>query len=104
MQPQLSHSDLSPPDAQSTGPDHATRQGGEEGKWPRMAENGRRKGDGALVLALAGGLTVRDAAHAAGVGERTATRRLADPDFRRRVSHVRAEMVERALGKMAEGM
>src|SRR5262245_32571470 len=69
-----------------------------------MAENGRRKGDDALLLALAGGLTVRDAAQAAGVGERTATRRLADLDFRRRVSQVRAAVVERALGKMADGM
>ncbi len=69
-----------------------------------MAENGRRRGDDALLLALAGGMTVRDAARTAGVGERTATRRLADLDFRRRVSEVRAEMVERALGKMADGM
>ena len=43
-----------------------------------MAENGRRKGDDALVLALAGGQTIRGAARAAGIGERTATRRVAD--------------------------
>ena len=54
-----------------------------------MAENGRRKGDDALLLALASGQTVR----AAGIGERTATRRVADPDFRRRVGELRAEMV-----------
>jgi hypothetical protein len=69
-----------------------------------MAENGRRKGDDTLLLALAGGQTVRDAAQAAGLGERTATRRLADPAFRRRLSDLRAEMVQRALGKMADGM
>lgn len=69
-----------------------------------MAENGRRKGDDALLLALASGQTVRDAARTAGVGERTATRRLADPAFARQVDALRAEMVRRALGKMADGM
>ena len=69
-----------------------------------MAEIGRRKGDDALLLALAAGKTVREAARAAGVGERSATRRLADPAFRRRVAELRADMVSRALGKMADGM
>jgi hypothetical protein len=65
-----------------------------------MAGNGRRKGDDALVLALASGQTVRDAACAAGVGERTATRRWADPDFRRRVARRRAELAARAAGRL----
>jgi hypothetical protein len=69
-----------------------------------MAENGRRKGDAALLLALAAGQTVRDAARAAGIGERTATRRLADSDYRRRVTELRTAMVARALGQMADGM
>ena len=69
-----------------------------------MAENGRLKGDDNLLLAMAEGRTVREAAIAAGLGERTATRRLADPNFRRRVVEARAEMVARALGKMADGM
>jgi hypothetical protein len=69
-----------------------------------MAENGRRKGDAALVLALAGGQTVRDAARTAGVGERTATRRWADPEFRQRVTCLRAEMVAQAAGQLADGM
>lgn len=69
-----------------------------------MAENGRRKRDDALMLALASGQTIRDAARAAGIGERTATRRLSDPAFRRRVAELRADMVCRALGKMADGM
>jgi hypothetical protein len=70
-----------------------------------MAENGRRKkGDAALLLAMAAGQTVRDAARSAGIGERTATRRVADPDFRRQVGELRSEMVARALGKMADGM
>jgi hypothetical protein len=69
-----------------------------------MTGNGRRKGDDALLLALAAGRPVRDAAGSAGLGERTARRRLADPDFRRRVVEARGEMVARALGKMADGM
>src|SRR5262245_20959547 len=69
-----------------------------------MAENGRRKGDLHLLLALAGGRTGREAAAMAGIGERTETRRIADPGFRRRVGELRAEMVGRALGRMADGM
>ena len=69
-----------------------------------MAENGRLKGDDALLLAMAQGRTVREAASFAGLGERTATRRIADPDFRRRVVEARAEMMARALGKLADGM
>ena len=69
-----------------------------------MAEIGRRKGDDALLLALAAGKTVREAARAAGISERTATRRVADPAFRRRVAELRAEMVSLALGKLADGM
>jgi hypothetical protein len=71
-----------------------------------MVENGRRnrRGDDALLLALASGQTVRDAASTAGIGERTATRRVADTDFRRRVGELRAEMVGRALGQLADGM
>jgi hypothetical protein len=69
-----------------------------------MADNGRRKRDDALAVALAAGQTLRDAAAAAGIGERTATRRWADPDFRRRVAELRADMVSRATGRMGDGM
>src|SRR5262245_1947750 len=69
-----------------------------------MAEIGRRKGDDALLVALASGQTVRDAARAAGIGERTATRRLADPGFRQAVTELQAEMVGRAMGRLADGM
>jgi hypothetical protein len=69
-----------------------------------MAGNGRRNADDALALALAGGATLRDAAAAVGIGERTATRRWADATFRLRVSEMRGDMVARALGKMADGM
>jgi hypothetical protein len=69
-----------------------------------MAGNGRRKGLDALALALAGGETLRDAARLAGVGERTATRRWADPEFRSRVWQLRTEMVSRSLGRLVDGM
>jgi hypothetical protein len=69
-----------------------------------MADNGRRKRDDALAVALAAGQTLRDAAAASGIGERTATRRWADSNFRRRVAELRAEMTGRALGKLADGM
>ncbi len=69
-----------------------------------MAHTGRQKADEALAVALAIGNTLRDAAFAIGIGERTAARRWADPEFRRRVSELRGEMVGRALGRMADGM
>ncbi|CEF49318.1 unnamed protein product [uncultured bacterium] len=68
-----------------------------------MAEIGRKKGVSALLMALAAGKSVREAARAAGVSERTATRRLADPAFHRRVAELRAEMMGRAVGTMADG-
>ncbi len=67
-----------------------------------MADNDNLKRDDALVLALARGLTVREAAGEAGFGERTAHRRLADPEFGRRVSAVRGELMERAGGLLSD--
>jgi HEAT repeat protein len=69
-----------------------------------MAHRGRRNADEALALALAGGQTLRDAAQGLGIGERTAARRWADSAFRHRVTELRAEMVERTLGRMVDGM
>jgi hypothetical protein len=46
-----------------------------------MEQNGTPAGDDELILALAAGATVREAAEQAGIGERTAYRRLADADF-----------------------
>ena len=69
-----------------------------------MAGSGRRNADDALAVALASGRTVREAAAAAGIAERTATRRAADPAFRRTVTALRGEMVQRALGRMTDGM
>ena len=69
-----------------------------------MAHRGRRNADDLLALELAAGKTLRDAALAAGIAERTATRRWADPEFRRLVSRHRGEMVGRAVGELADGM
>ncbi len=69
-----------------------------------MAGNGRRNADEVLALALAGGQTLRAAASLAGVSERTAARRWADPEFRKRVAESRAEMVRQAQGRMADSM
>ena len=55
-----------------------------------------------LVAALAAGLSVREAAVAAGMAERTAYRRLADPGFKAAVSAARGAMLDRAVGKLAE--
>ncbi len=69
-----------------------------------MAGSGRRNADEALAVALASGATLRDAAAAAGIGERTATRRWADAAFRRRVAALRGELVGGAMGKLSANM
>jgi predicted transcriptional regulator len=59
----------------------------------------------AVALALAAGKTIREAAAECAAGERTIKRWLAErPDLARRATVLRGEMVNRALGKMADGM
>lgn len=70
-------------------------------KWQRMAENGRPSGDDELILALAAGASVSEAAEQTGMGERTVYRRLADAEFRRAVSEARGRLFDAALGKLA---
>ncbi|HWB08295.1 MAG TPA: hypothetical protein VG826_03685 [Pirellulales bacterium] len=65
-----------------------------------MRQNGTPAGDDELILALAAGASVRDAAARAGVGERTAHRRLADADFRRAVSQARGRIFDAAVGRL----
>jgi hypothetical protein len=67
-----------------------------------MAARGRSDADESLALGLARGLRIVDAATAASVSERTARRRMDDPAFRRRVIDLRAGMVERTVGSLAE--
>jgi hypothetical protein len=66
-----------------------------------MEQNGTPAGEDELILALAAGATVREAAEQAGLGEQAAHRRLADADFRRAVSRARGRMFGSALGRLA---
>ena len=65
------------------------------------AEFGTETGEAILVVALARGLSVRDAARQADISERTAYRRLADPAFRRAVQDARSRIVAEATGRLA---
>ena len=69
-----------------------------------MAHRGRADADETLAAYLATGRTLRSAAKLAAVSERTARRRWADPAFRQRVQQLRAEAVERAMGRLSGDM
>ncbi len=69
-----------------------------------MAHGGRHSADDALAAELAAGRTLRDAAAAAGMSERTAHRRLQDREFVARVAALRGVMVRAAAGRLADGM
>jgi hypothetical protein len=58
----------------------------------------------ALALALAAGMSAAAAAEQAQVCERTVRRRLANPAFRRLVARLRGQMLDAALGRMADNM
>lgn len=68
-----------------------------------MSHQGRKNADELLLTTLAGGASVQAAAQLCDVSERTVNRRLADPEFRRKLNDARAQMVERALGHLSEG-
>jgi hypothetical protein len=59
-----------------------------------------RRADDLLVAAIAAGASQREAARQAGVSERTAHRRWADPNFRRRVLEARSEIRCQAVGRL----
>ena len=63
-----------------------------------MSKGRKRKGDTELLLALACGASVENAAQKAGLSRRTVFRRLAAPAFRAQVTEMRAAMVQRAAG------
>ena len=67
-----------------------------------MTRNGNRKGDAVLLVALAGGKSVKDSAELAGVGERTAHRRLSDAEFRDEIRRLRRQMLERSAARVAD--
>ena len=66
-----------------------------------MARNVNKKRRDQLVIALAGGLSVREAAQDTGVSLRTVYRHLQDEDFRSRVQSVRSTMFEQTLSTLA---
>jgi hypothetical protein len=65
-----------------------------------MSRNGRRNTDHQLLMALACGVTVENAARQAGISPATAYRRLADAAFRRRLQALRGDMVSRTAGTL----
>ena len=70
-----------------------------------MPQKGKKHADQRLLLALACGATVENAARQAGVSESTAYRRLADSQFRQSLHKMRAEMTERSAAMLtAAGM
>jgi hypothetical protein len=65
-----------------------------------MSRTGRRNTDHQLLMALACGVTVENAARQAGISPATAYRRLADPAFIQRLRALRGDMVQRTAGTL----
>jgi transposase-like protein len=65
-----------------------------------MADKPRKKAEDALLLALACGASVDQAARQCGLSPRTVYRRLAEPAFRQRLQKLRGDMVSRTAGTL----
>jgi hypothetical protein len=65
-----------------------------------MPQRGRRNADDMLMLALACGATLENAAAQAGVSKSTVRRRAKDPEFQAQVQALRADMVQRTSGAL----
>jgi hypothetical protein len=61
-----------------------------------------QKGGDALILALAAGLSVPQAAKRAGLGVNTAYVRVRDPAVRRAVAKARDDLLSQAVGRLAD--
>jgi len=61
-----------------------------------------KRGESTLLMALAGGASVAEAAGRAGLSERTVYRRLDDAAFRDEVASARSAMIERAVARLAD--
>jgi hypothetical protein len=71
----------------------------------RLAVAGHRRDiDDLLAAELARGKTLQDAAESVGCGERTARRRWAEPEFKAKVAAIRAELIDRTSGTLAENL
>src|SRR4029077_506123 len=60
-----------------------------------MPQRGRRNTDALLLMALACGATIANAATSAGISQATVYRRLREPDFQRELNKTKSEMVRR---------
>jgi hypothetical protein len=65
-----------------------------------MPDKFRKKSATKLLLVLACGATVEQAAKQVGMSERTIYRRLSEPEFQRELAKVRADMVQRTAGTL----
>jgi hypothetical protein len=81
-----------------------TTEDGDKPKARKGAVVPVAKGDEAMIAMLAIGGTLAKAADVAGVSERTASRRWADPAFRERVRQRRLESVSRSIGVVTDSM
>jgi hypothetical protein len=66
----------------------------------QMSENNLSNNEMKLLLPLACGTTAEQAARQAGVNVRTVFRRLKNPEFRRQIQAMRADMVQRTSGTL----
>ena len=69
---------------------------------PEPAQRETQPADDVLIEALATGSTYREAGATVGVGARTVSRRLEDPDFAVRVTKRRAEMAEETKARIRQ--
>ncbi len=67
-----------------------------------LANENDLRGDDRLFRALVSGCHIENAAVAAGVSERTAYRRLADPDFRKQLDDARQSLRQSILAKLSD--
>jgi hypothetical protein len=65
-----------------------------------MPRKPRKKAEDKLLLALACGATVENAARQCQLCKRTVYRRMEGPDFRKRLQAMRADMVQRTSGAL----
>jgi hypothetical protein len=65
-----------------------------------MPRKPRKKAEDKLLLALACGATVENAARQCQLCKRTVYRRMEEPDFRRRLQAMRADMFQRTSGAL----
>jgi hypothetical protein len=69
-----------------------------------MPQRGRRSADDLLMMALACGATLENAARQAGISESTVRRRIKDQEFQRKITVLRWDMVQRAVGMVTAAM